>query len=180
MGQTPLPLWKRRRSRAPREGTAAIEFAIVALPFFFVILAILELGIIFLVDSTMESAVQQASRLVRTGQAQGGAVSPAQFKTALCQGMSVFEGDCEARATVDVRVIPQFRNPAPPDPTADGQLDPAEGEFDPDAAGDLMLVRVWYQHPVVTPALSQALTRLDSGGALISVTTAFRNEPFDG
>jgi hypothetical protein len=125
MRQTPLPLWKRRRSRAPREGTAAIEFAIVALPFFFVILAILELGIIFLVDSTMESAVQQASRLVRTGQAQGGAVSPAQFKTALCQGMSVFEGDCEARATVDVRVIPQFRNPAPPDPTADGQLDPA-------------------------------------------------------
>jgi hypothetical protein len=43
-----------------------------------------------------------------------------------------------------------------------------------------MLVRVWYQHPVVTPALSHALTRLDSGGALISVTTAFRNEPFDG
>lgn len=170
----------RPKARPPREGAAAIEFAIVALPFFFVIFAILELGIIFLVDSMMESAVQQAGRLVRTGQAQGGAISPAQFKTALCQGMSVFSGDCQARATVDVRVIPQFRNPNPPDPTADGVLGPDEGEFDPGAAGDLMLVRVWYQQPVVTPLLSQALTRLDSGGAVISVTTAFRNEPFDG
>ena len=170
---------KRRRSRAPREGAAAVEFAIVALPFFFVIFAILELGIIFLVDSMMESAVQQASRLVRTGQAQGGAISPAQFKTALCQNMSVFEGDCQARATVDVRTIPQFRNPNPPDPTADGELEESEGGFDPGAAGDLMLVRVWYQQPVVTPMMSQALTRLESGTALISVTTAFRNEPFD-
>jgi Flp pilus assembly protein TadG len=172
--------WMRRRRRAPREGATAIEFAIVALPFFFVIFAILELGIIFLVDSMAESAVQQTSRLVRTGQAQGGAISSAQFKTALCQGMSVFSGDCETRATVDVRVIPQFRDPNPPDPTADGELAEGDGEFDPGAAGDLMLVRVWYEQPVITPLLSQALTRLDSGTAVISITTAFRNEPFDG
>jgi hypothetical protein len=31
---------------------------------------------------------------------------------------------------------------------------------------------------VVTPMLSNALTRLESGDALITVTTAFRNEPF--
>lgn len=170
--------WKRRAARKPREGAAAIEFAIVAVPFFFVIFAILELGVIFLVDSMMESAVQQASRLVRTGQAQEGAVSPAEFKSALCDEMSVFSGDCQTRATVDVRVIPQFRDPDLTDPTADGVLGPDDGGFDPGAAGDLMLVRVWYEQPVITPMLSQALTRLDSGGALISVTTAFRNEPF--
>jgi Flp pilus assembly protein TadG len=169
----PLDFFRRRR-----EGAAAVEFAIVAVPFFFVIFAVLELGVIFLVDSTLESAVHQATRLVRTGQAQGGAVSPDQFRTAMCQSMNVFEGDCEARAVVDVRPIPQFRDPNPPDPIADGEFDPAQTDFNPGEAGDLMLVRVWYQQPVVTPLLSRALTRLNSGDAVIQVTTAFRNEPF--
>ncbi|WP_231680938.1 TadE/TadG family type IV pilus assembly protein [Brevundimonas sp. AAP58] len=155
-----------------------MEFAIVAVPFFFVIFAVLELGVIFLVDSTLEAAVQQASRLVRTGQAQGGVFSAAQFRTAMCQSMNVFEGDCMTRSVVDVRPIPQFRDPNPPDPIVDGQFVPAQTGFDPGAAGDLMLVRVWYQQPVVTPLLSRGLTRLESGDALISVTTAFRNEPF--
>lgn len=167
-----------RRRRPPREGAAAIEFAIVATPFFFVIFAILELGVVFLVDSMLEASVQQATRLVRTGQAQGGAISQAQFRTAMCDSMSVFAGDCEERAVVDVRPIPQFRDPNPPDPIVDGAFEEDRTEFDPGAAGDLMLVRVWYQQPIVTPLLSRALTRLQSGDALLSVTTAFRNEPF--
>jgi hypothetical protein len=166
------------RRRRRREGAAAVEFAIVALPFFFVIFAVLELGVIFLVDSTLEAAVQQATRLVRTGQAQTGAISPAQFRAAMCENMSVFEGDCQERAVIDVRPIPQFRDPNPPNPIVDGEFDPDQTDFDPGDAGDLMLVRVWYQQPVFTPMLSRALTRLDSGDAVIQVTTAFRNEPF--
>lgn len=176
MTRRPRPFRRFRRPR--REGATAVEFAIVAVPFFFVIFAILELGIIFLVDSTLESAIQQAGRLVRTGQAQGGAISEAQFRTAMCGAMTVFEGDCEERAVIDVRVIPQFRDPNPPDPLADGEIDPGQTGFDPGDAGDLMLVRVWYRQPVVTPMLSRAMTRLESGDAVISVTTAFRNEPF--
>jgi Flp pilus assembly protein TadG len=174
----PLRIAKRVRLRPRRQGATAVEFSIVAIPFFFVIFAILELGVIFLVDSTLEGAVQQASRLVRTGQAQGGTFTAAEFRTAMCGAMSVFQGDCEARSVVDVRPIPQFRDPNPPNPLVDGELDPAQTTFNPGGAGDLMLVRVWYRHPVVTPLLSRALTRLDSGEALISVTTAFRNEPF--
>lgn len=166
------------RRGPPREGAAAIEFAIVALPFFSVIFAVLELGVIFMVDSMLESSVQQAARLVRTGQAQDGGMSQAEFRTAMCGSMSVFAGDCEGRAVVDVRRIPQFRDPNPPDPIVDGAFEEDRTQFDPGAAGDLVLVRVWYQHPVVTPMLSRALTRLESGDVLLSVTTAFRNEPF--
>lgn len=169
-----------RRSRRQREGTAAIEFSIVALPFFLVIFAIMELGIIFLIDSMMENAVQRSSRLVRTGQAQETGISAAEFKDVFCQRMSVFEGDCQARATVDVREIPQFRNPNPPDPIVEGAMDESRTTFDPGGAGDLVLVRVWYAQPIVTPMLSQAMSRLESGAAIIQVTTAFRNEPYDG
>lgn len=167
-----------RRARARREGAAAIEFALVALPFFFIIFAILELGVIFLIDSIMETAVQQTSRLVRTGQAQEETITADQFRSNLCANMTVFEGDCLARSIVDVRVIPQFQNPDLPDPVVNGEMDASQMEFQPGNAGDLVLVRVWYEQPVFTPMLSKALTRLDSGGALISVTAAFRNEPF--
>lgn len=177
MTQRPRPLGLFRRRRR-REGAAAVEFAIVAGPFFFVIFAVLELGVVFLIDSMLESSVQQATRLVRTGQAQNGAISQAEFRTAMCDAMGVFAGDCENRAQVDVRPIPRFRDPELSNPIVNGAFDVDQTGFDPGAAGTLILVRVWYQQPLATPMLSRALTRLESGDVLLSVTTAFRNEPF--
>ena len=46
--------------------------------------------------------------------------------------------------------------------------------------GDLMLVRVFYSQPLITPFMQQAMSRLNSGAAVISVATAFRNEPYRG
>ena len=43
--------------------------------------------------------------------------------------------------------------------------------------GDLVLVRVWYQHPLLTTFLSQGLSHVGDRTAMLSATTAFRNEP---
>ena len=166
--------------RPRREGAAAVEFAMVAAPFFFMIFAVLELGLVFLIDSTLENAVLSASRLVRTGRAETEAVSDAEFKTALCAQMSVFEGDCMSRADVDVRIMPRFSDGAPDSPIRDGVMNTGELDYDIGEPGDLMLVRVWYSQPLVTPFMQQAMSRLDSGAAVISVATAFRNEPYRG
>lgn len=166
--------------RRRREGAAAVEFALVATPFFFMMFAVLELGVVFLVDSVLENATLEASRIVRTGRADTENISEGQFKAALCGEMSVFEGDCLERADIDVRVIPQFRNSLPPSPIANGTLDEGALDYLTGEAGDLILIRVWYSQPLVTPFMSQALSRLDSGDAVISVTTAFRNEPYNG
>ena len=168
----------REASRPHREGSAAVEFAMVATPFFFMIFAVLELGMVFLVDSVLESAVLDASRIVRTGQADTGNITAAQFKTALCSRMSVFQGDCGARADVDVRVMPEFSDGIPDSPIRDGVLDKSKLEYNRGNPGDLMLVRVYYSQPLVTPLMQTALSRLNSGAAVISVTTAFRNEPY--
>ena len=167
-------------SRRPREGAAAVEFAMVAAPFFFMIFAVLELGVVFLVDSTLENAVMEASRIVRTGRAETENITDVQFKTALCAEMSVFQGDCAARANVDVRVMPAFSDGLPDSPIEDGELKTSVLKYDRGQPGDLMLVRVWYTQPLVTPFMQQAMSRLDSGDAVISVVTAFRNEPYRG
>ena len=152
----------------------------VATPFFFLIFAVLELGLVFLVDSVLENAVVEASRLVRTGQADTGNISAAQFKTALCAEMAVFEGDCATRADIDVRVMPEFSDGIPARPIKNGVLDKSEMQYDRGDPGDLMLVRVFYSQPLVTPFMQEAMSRLNSGAAVISVATAFRNEPYRG
>ena len=126
------------------------------------------------------SIARSASRLVRTGQADTGNISAAQFKTALCAEMSVFEGDCASRADVDVRVMPQFTDGIPASPIRNGVMNTADLQYNKGQPGDLMLVRVWYSQPLVTPFMQQAMSRLNSGAAVISVATAFRNEPYGG
>ena len=66
------------------DGVTVIEFAILALPFFTIILAILETSLLFFAGQILDSGVQNASRLVRTGQAQTAAWDDDDFREALC------------------------------------------------------------------------------------------------
>lgn len=166
--------------RRQREGAAAVEFALIATPFFFLIFAIMELALVFVTNAVLENATLTASRMIRTGQADVENLQAAAFETALCAQMGVLSGNCEERTTIDVRVIPQFRNVTPPDPLATGELDEDVLTYLPGQPGSLILVRVWYAQPLVTPFLSQAVSRVDSGDAVLSATTAFRNEPYNG
>ena len=149
----------------------------VALPFFLMMFALLELGMVFVVDSVLANATFESGRLIRTGQASAASMTPQQFRTDLCSRMSVFSADCEARINIDVRVIPSFTT-APPDPMQDGVIfDESKLTFNYGTYGDLILVRVWYKQPLVTTFLGQGLSRLNDGSARLMSTTAFRNEP---
>ncbi|MFW2342991.1 TadE/TadG family type IV pilus assembly protein [Brevundimonas sp.] len=166
------------RFLAARRGSTAVEFAMVAAPFFFMMFAVLELAFVFVLDSALENAVIETGRLVRTGQASSQSFTANQFKTALCSRMSIFSADCMAKVTVDVREIPQFTNPNPPDPTAGSTFSEAGLGYTNGNPGSLMLVRGWYRHQLFTPFLSQGLSRMGDGKAILTATTAFRNEPW--
>jgi Flp pilus assembly protein TadG len=166
----------RRGLLRDRDGSAAVEFSLVVLPFCFMIFAILEVALIFTLDSVLENAAISTGRLVRTGQASAQGMTAAQFKTQLCNRMSIFSADCAANATIDVRVIPQF-DITPPDPLAGEGFDPSGLTYANGNPGDLVLVRVWYKHPLVTTFLSQGLSQVGDRTAMLTATTAFRNEP---
>lgn len=151
----------------------------VAAPFFFMLFAILELGLVFVTDSTVENAVLETGRLVRTGQAQTAAMTAEGFKDEVCERMSLLATDCDNRTTIDVRVIDQFQDVNPPDPMADGEtFDDSELVFEAGQPGSLILIRVWYEQPLITPFLSEGLSRLDNGKMVMTATTTFRNEPY--
>lgn len=155
-----------------------MEFALVSLPFFMLTFAILEIGLIFMLSAVLDSATTGAGRIVRTGQAEEAGVTAEQFKTEFCSRMSVFAADCDSRASIDVREVVQFRTPLAPDPVQSGVFNDSLLTYQTGQPGSLMLIRVWYRHPVITPFLQQALSRLDDNSALLMSTTSFRNEPY--
>lgn len=165
-----------RRLIRATDGSAAVEFGMVALPFVLMMFAILEIGLVFVTDSVLENATIETGRLVRTGQASAQSMTAATFKTSLCGRMNIFAADCASRATVDVRVIPQFAT-VPPDPMATGTFDNGVLTYSNGVPGDLVLVRVWYRQPLLTTFLAQGLSRMNDGAAMLTATTAFRNEP---
>lgn len=165
-----------RRFARAEDGSVAVEFAFVVFPFFFMVFAILEVALIFTVNSVLENATIETGRLVRTGQASAANMGAVEFKNRLCARMSIFAGECDTRATIDVRVIPQF-DAVPPDPTSGGEFDPSGLTYANGLPGDLILVRVWYKHPLITAFLAQGLSRMPDGTTLLMSTTAFRNEP---
>ena len=168
-----------RVDRRSREGATAVEFALIAIPFFFMLFAVLEIALLFVTSSVLENAVIETGRQIRTGEADSSGMTAAQFKTSFCSRMTVFSSDCPSRATVDVRVIAQFRNVTPPDPLANGtSFDTSGLTYLTGKPGNLMLIRVWYKQPLFTPFMTQALSTLKDGNTILTATTTFINEPY--
>ena len=90
-----------RRLINDRRGAVALEFAIVSIPFFLLLFAILEMALMFFVGQVLDTATVSASRLIRTGEAKAQSLKPEEFKAKICAGM-VNLVDCDTRLYVDV------------------------------------------------------------------------------
>lgn len=167
----------RTARKTSREGATAVEFALVAIPFFGLLLAIFEVAIILTVSALLESATLNSGRLIRTGQLSQTATA-ADFKKEICARMAFFESACLSRIEIDVQPVASFSNPGISDPVVDGEFKPENLKFDIGSARSFMLMRVWYKQPVVSPFLGHAMIRLGNGDTILHAATAFRNEPF--
>jgi len=174
-----------KRFAAAPDGAAAVEFAMVVGPFLFMIFAVLELALVSLLSSSLETASERAARQIRTGQVQLAGQGAAAFKTALCDGMTWLAHDCATSLKVDVRKFDQFVDSNIENPIKDCPP-PAKGKcfddsvllFDHGGPTDVVVVRTYYTWPLLTPFMSRALARLNNNVAVITSTQTFRNEPY--
>ena len=178
-----LTLRRLRGYKRSEDGATAIEFAMLAIPFFSLIFAILELAIVFFISSSLNHAVSEAGRQIRIGNFQN--CGKAAFKTQVCDTM-ISIGSCENNLRLDViknTTFGEITLPAIPQPTIvpPGSAPPpvANGDYDESDAGEPVVVRALFYHKLILPA---QLTRLGSSPGsntrIIRSTTAFRNEPF--
>lgn len=175
------------RFGSARRGATAVEFAFVALPFLTLLFAVLELGMVFLVSTTLQNAADAAGRKIRTGELQAEGGTRATFKSAICGDMAWLGSDCATNLTVDVQTYDNFDDLMVVDPVTGARTlrGPTitngavqEGAWAPGGAEDIVLVRAYYSWTLFTPLLNSGLPNLGNSKRLISTTVTFRNEPW--
>ncbi|WP_306141246.1 TadE/TadG family type IV pilus assembly protein [Roseibium sp. MMSF_3412] len=163
-----------------RDGVTAVEFSMVALPFFIIVFGIIEVGVSMFVNRMVDNSVISAARLIRTGQAQTAGLSADQFKTQICDFMPSFMCDAD-RIVVEVDSVGTFADAGSTDSLydADGNLkDDDDLAYNIGGAGNIVIVKVIYKWPMMTSALNLAL---DDNGTerYLTSTLVFRNEPWE-
>jgi Flp pilus assembly protein TadG len=168
-----LPTRLARRFVRQQDGAVAVEFAFVAIPFLALIFAIMETALVFFAGQTLETAVQDSARLIMTGQAQTQGWSKDDFKT---QVYGLF--DCANGIYVDVKTFTDFASVTNTPPVNNGVFDDSQLNYSPGDVGTIEVVTLYYEWPVYTFVLGNALANLNGGKRLLVATAVFRNEPY--
>ena len=175
----PRLLQKLRDWAGDRRGVAAVEFAMIAAPFFFLIFGLLEICVIFIMSSVLEHGLNEAARGIRTGQLQSGEdFDRDAFEEVVCS--EVFDlFACEGKIQLDVKTYSSFSSTSNPSAINDeGELDTEGFDFDPGGSNEIVVVRAFYEWELMTPILSAPLANLSNNRRLLQSTGVFRNEPF--
>jgi Flp pilus assembly protein TadG len=167
-----------RRFARNRRASAAVEFALIAPVFMALLFAILETALVFFAGQVLETATQDSARMILTGQAQNASYSQAQFKADVCSRIPALL-DCANGVYVDVQSYQSsFSNITITDPIDASKNFVNNMQYKPGGAGDVVVVRVYYQWPLVVTGLGYNISNLSGNKRLLSATAAFRNEPF--
>lgn len=173
-----LSVFYRRHKFARNDrGAVAVEFALLALPFFTIIAAILETAIVFMAGQVLESSIHDTARLIKTGQAQSVSLTMGQFKAKLCErGFGLFSCD---QLKVRVRVVNNFETA-----TVTSPLDPDDAswilteQFNPGIGKEIIIAEAYYKWPTVVNLIGFNLSDSSDGTRLLGTVRVWRNEPF--
>lgn len=190
-------IWRQlaKRFRRSKDGAAAIEFAILSIPYFMIIFAILETFVAFTAEQVVTSAVDKLGRQIRTGnltynQSRSTDQTSAQFRQLFCNEIS-FMMRCDSsevttpnRLYLDVRSFSTFAAIPKTITVTGGTLDTSSFAFSPGGASTINMLRAYYYWPVTVDLLRSYIGNINrpgqSGNAdfLIVQTTAFQNEAY--
>lgn len=165
--------WGRRE-----DGTTAIEFSLLFIPYLMLTLAIVEISMMYASASLLEGATASAARTIRTGQLQQaeGVEPEAMFRDTLC-GYATVLINCD---DIEVEVI-QMNSFADydglqPEYDEDGNL--VSQGFDAGGSNDRVLVRTAVRVNLMTPFIGDLLAGND-GSVLFMSTIVLQTEPYE-
>ena len=197
----PAAAWRPwRRLARSKDGAAAIEFALLAIPYFMIIFAIIETFIAFMAEQLVATAVDDLSRQIRMGQItynmnRDTDKSREEFRQAFCDEISILircseqEINTPEKLYIDVRSFDSFADipttiPRVSDaPFAD--LDSGDANhYSPGGPATINMVRAYYRWQITTDLVRPFITTIRPEGDtmptdfLIVGTAAFKNEDY--
>jgi Flp pilus assembly protein TadG len=183
---TPLTRIFRRFGRDD-SGSAAVDFSLVAVPFFALFFAIVESALVFFAGQVLETAVQDSARPIFTHQLQDSGLNAAQqeqqFKTDLCNRVAVLMSCSSGGVEYDVKYYAAGTAINLTDPITNGAYDNTGFGFVAPPAGSTgtLVVRAYYQWPLIVTGLGYNIANINRTGPnskrLLAATVAFHIEP---
>lgn len=168
-----------RRFKQDEQASTAVEFAIVGVPFVFMLIGLIEVSLMYTANSLLQDATADATRKIRTGQIQQSNEDPETlFRTILCDTAETFL-DC-ANIQLEVLALPGGFNDATLDvPTFDEDGNLVSRGFSPGGSDDVVLIRTVYRYPLMTPFIGPLLA--DGGGhtKTMMTTMVIKTEPYE-
>ena len=180
-----------RRYGRDENGTTAVEFGLIALPFTAVLVGMMMVCVYYFKQLEVENAVYQSARDLRVGNLQqglgaynglsGDALKDA-FKQAMCNRMSN-PGDCFTNMRVLVQSRTDFASVTEPNcKDGGGNLisnTTANGSFNAGGASSVVVVTGCYQWDFGGPMPFLNIGTMPGGKYLIQATYAARTEPYN-
>lgn len=160
-------------------GATMVEFALVAAPFVAMLVALFQTALVFFAARVLDETTEMASRYIMTGQAQQSNMTQAGFKNWVCsQTFALF--NC-SNFMINVQAYASFSSASTATPTltydAHGNVNNSWG-YNAGNPGDIVVVQVMYQWPVVLGPLGFNLSNMSNGDRLLVSTAVFKNEPY--
>ncbi len=166
------------RAWRDRRGATAAEFAAIAPMFIALMLGILQVAVVWVAKTELQTATETAARLVFTGQTSSSSYNTeTKFLDALCANLPIIF-QCSG---VMLNLAPQTSmssvDTSAPTLTYNGAGAVTNTfTYNPGAYGEVMVLQVLYQFPVVGAALFNFSTQ-SNGTLLMVATVVFENEP---
>jgi Flp pilus assembly protein TadG len=149
-----------------RRGTVSLELAILAVPFFIMLLGILEISYDFFVQAALDSAVETVARTVQVGGFQGTGTSNSQsIVNAVCGELSAMLA-CK-QMTVSVTPVASGHDYYSASVHACvSSSNPGAAGVNTGTGGQLMVLGAWYNGPTFLGALVPGFATSNGSGGL--------------
>jgi Flp pilus assembly protein TadG len=187
-----MQLLKRLRLDKPKgfwrddRAVTAIEFAFIGPLFFYMLFIVLETGAVLFTEYVLQTSVQEAARLVRTGQAQEQKMTAGTFKSKIC-ALANKTINCSEKVTVYLNAETDFPTLAANTPSY-LSIGPAGIATDPEEAPEtyncgapaqaVALIATYDWDLYVIPSMSFMGNRNGGKTRRLAAFAIFENEPF--
>jgi Flp pilus assembly protein TadG len=186
-----------RRLFRSKDGAAAIEFALLAIPYFLIVFAIIETFVAYTAEQLVANAVDTMGRKLRTGNITYNHTTTTnnktvtEFRTAFCGEISILiqcsssEIATPNKLWIDAKSYTNYSDmPATVPVKANGDLDTSSLAYSPGGPNTKNLLRVYYKWDIITDLLRPYISNIkptDSSRPnyfLIVETSVFKNEEY--
>lgn len=173
------------RFRRDREGSVAVEFTMLAIPFSMLVFAILETCISFAAQEVLANTTDDVARQMRTGQIRS--ISETDLRKLVCGRLEIIVTSGCPGLKIDLRTLTSFNEGT----KHSFKIDKGSNQVvlvysggnigfttQLGEAGTKNMLRVFYKWPVITDFMSKYISNMSDGTTLHFATMTWQNEPF--